>query len=386
MIYDDQQQPVLLSGAFLDITARKLSEIQLQRANERLQQGNERLHQRNREVMLLNQLGDMLLGCLSVEEAYEVIAICAEILFEGQSGSLHMRNAESNHFEIVSTWGNASIPEPMPEHQSCQTLWQQGLCLFHKAQENPCQHLKACGIATALCVPLVVHDETMGILHLRTNQVVEYEVYQRRQQLANIVARQLSMALTNLILRERLERQAIQDPLTGLFNRRYLDETLPREIQRAERYQHNIGVMMLDIDHFKRFNDTYGHDAGDTLLREVGAFLKRHTRGEDIACRYGGEEFTLVLPVASLDDTAQRAEEIRLGIQRLNVYHHGQPLDPVTVSIGIAAFPNHNTSADGLLKHADTCLYQAKRNGRNQVVRSSGVLCHTAVLQELDMQ
>jgi diguanylate cyclase (GGDEF)-like protein len=164
-----------------------------------------------------------------------------------------------------------------------------------------------------------------------------------------------------------LQEQAIRDPLTGLHNRRYLDETLPRELQRAERAGQPVGIIMLDIDHFKRFNDTYGHDAGDTVLRAVGAFLKEHTRGADIACRYGGEEFTLVLPGASLADTQQRAEELRAGIQTLAVQHGEQPLAQVTISLGVAVFPAHGTTAESLIRAADQALYQAKRNGRNRI-------------------
>jgi diguanylate cyclase (GGDEF)-like protein len=165
-----------------------------------------------------------------------------------------------------------------------------------------------------------------------------------------------------------LQQQAIHDPLTGLYNRRYLDETMPRELHRAERTGQPVGVIMLDVDHFKRFNDTYGHDAGDTLLRAVGTFLQQHTRGDDIACRYGGEEFTLVLPGASLAATQQRAKELRAGIQHLGVEHQGQPLGTVTASLGIAVFHAHGTTADSLIRAADQALYHAKRGGRNRVV------------------
>ncbi|MFP4438834.1 MAG: diguanylate cyclase [Chloroflexaceae bacterium] len=169
-----------------------------------------------------------------------------------------------------------------------------------------------------------------------------------------------------------LQQQAIRDALTGLHNRRYLDEALPREVQRAARHQQLVSVIMLDIDHFKRFNDTYGHDAGDTLLRAVGSFLQAHTRGEDITCRYGGEEFTLVLPGAALDHARQRAEQVRVGVQNLSVFHCGNPLESVTVSLGIAVFPEHGTTADVLMQAADRALYQAKQSGRNCVVEAQG--------------
>jgi diguanylate cyclase (GGDEF)-like protein/PAS domain S-box-containing protein len=170
-----------------------------------------------------------------------------------------------------------------------------------------------------------------------------------------------------------LQEQAIRDSLTRLYNRRYLDEALPREFQRAERHSQSIGIIMIDVDHFKRFNDTYGHDAGDALLRAVGVFLQHHTRSEDIVCRYGGEEFTVVLPGASHEDASQRAEELRAGIQALVVTHQGQKMKGITASFGIAIFPAHGTTAEALVSAADQALYQAKYNGRNQVAVADNV-------------
>lgn len=185
--------------------------------------------------------------------------------------------------------------------------------------------------------------------------------------LVNITARKAAEAALQQI-NQQLQQQAIRDGLTGLYNRRYLDATLAREIQRATRHQQPLAVIMLDIDHFKRVNDTYGHDAGDALLREMGTFLQARTRGEDIACRYGGEEFMLVLPGAALEDTRQRAELLRAELQMLIVQHQGQALERVTVSLGVAVFPNHGMSTDALIRAADQALYQAKRTGRDRVV------------------
>lgn len=170
---------------------------------------------------------------------------------------------------------------------------------------------------------------------------------------------------------ELLHEQVVRDPLTTLYNRRYLDETLPHELQRARRHNLPVAVLMFDIDYFKRFNDTYGHDAGDTLLRAAGTFLRDHTRGDDIVCRYGGEEFILVLPGISEQHIVQRAEELRFGIEQLRVTHNGQPLATVTISIGAAVYPSHALTADALIKCADTALYAAKAAGRNRVVLAS---------------
>ena len=181
------------------------------------------------------------------------------------------------------------------------------------------------------------------------------------------VAEHLSLALANLKLQERLRSQSIRDPLTSLFNRRYMEESLDREMRRAVRGSHPLSIIMLDLDHFKQFNDLFGHEAGDVVLREVGAVLQRSIRGEDIACRYGGEEFTLILPQVSLLDAAQRAELVRESIKRLNIEHRRTPLGPVTVSLGVAVFPDHGPNGEAVLRAADAALYQAKARGRDRV-------------------
>ena len=170
------------------------------------------------------------------------------------------------------------------------------------------------------------------------------------------------------MLRETLYSQSVRDPLTGLFNRRFMEETLSREIRRAERHRQPLGVIILDLDHFKRFNDTFGHDAGDSLLREVGGFLKANIRGSDVACRFGGEEFFLILPESNLEDIHGKAEELRQKVSMLTVEHLGRSLGTITASFGVAVFPIHALTTTTLLRTADQALYQAKRAGRDRVV------------------
>lgn len=160
----------------------------------------------------------------------------------------------------------------------------------------------------------------------------------------------------------------MRDPLTDLYNRRYMEETLERELQRAARYGHTVGVIMLDLDNFKNFNDTFGHGVGDVLLRELGALLKSLLRGADVPCRYGGEEFLLILPDAPLAQTECRAEEIRERVKDLTIHHTGQSLGGVTVSAGVAVFPTHGTTLEELLRASDAALYRAKSLGKNRVI------------------
>ncbi len=165
-----------------------------------------------------------------------------------------------------------------------------------------------------------------------------------------------------------LHTQAVTDPLTRLVNRRYLAEFLPRELIRTQRAAKSLAVLMIDLDHFKRVNDTFGHDAGDLVLTHVAKLLMAHIRGSDIACRYGGEEFVLVLPDTTLEGAHRRAEEIRAAVQGLNLRHQGKALDPVTVSTGLALYPEHAAGPDALIRIADEALYEAKAAGRNRVV------------------
>ena len=189
--------------------------------------------------------------------------------------------------------------------------------------------------------------------------------------LAGVLAEQLSLALGNLRLQETLRSRSERDPLTDLYNRRHLELSAERELARATRHTHPLAFVMLDVDHFKMFNDTHGHDAGDAVLREVALVLKRHTRTEDIACRYGGEEFLMVLPGCPLEDAYQKSEAIREAIAQLRVTVGGTVLSRVTASLGIACYPQHGERMEELIRAADAALYKAKAAGRNQIVATS---------------
>jgi len=183
------------------------------------------------------------------------------------------------------------------------------------------------------------------------------------QDLAQIDQQTLLLQESEASLREL----SVRDPLTGLFNRRYMEETLDRELRRAERKALPLGIIMIDLDYFKRFNDTHGHPAGDALLRQLGAFLRAHIRNSDIACRYGGDELILILPEASLEASCDRAEQVRLHLKQAAVYHEGHQLEPVALSLGVAAFPNQGRDRASLIEAADAALYAAKDAGRDRV-------------------
>jgi diguanylate cyclase (GGDEF)-like protein/PAS domain S-box-containing protein len=167
--------------------------------------------------------------------------------------------------------------------------------------------------------------------------------------------------------REAFRNQALRDPLTDLYNRRYLEESLNRELRRAVRQKRSFGVMMIDIDHFKLFNDRYGHAAGDLLLKKLGAFVASRVRAEDIVCRYGGDEFSLVLTDAAAKDLVKRAENLCSATRQFTMQWQGKSMSGITASIGVAVFPDHGSTADELIKAADDALYAAKSDGRDRI-------------------
>ena len=187
------------------------------------------------------------------------------------------------------------------------------------------------------------------------------------------MAEHLSLALANFTLRESLRNQSIRDPLTGLFNRRYMDEPLERELARATRNHSSVAVLAIDVDHFKAFNDAYGHPAGDALLTSLGALLQARIRSEDIACRSGGEEFNLILPDCGREDAVVRADALRVAVKGLEVGVRGRSYGGVTISVGVAAFPGNGADSGTLLQEADAALYRAKAEGRDRVCVSSTV-------------
>lgn len=360
-----------------DITERIQAETALHQANEELKIWIFEYGQRNRDITLLNQMSDMLQACRSVDEAYSGLARFGKLLFPQESGAVFIHDTDKNLFEAMATWGKSLNSSLRFQPDDCWALRKNQEHLFSEPQRDQlCAHLSLETTTKNICVPLAAHGETMGLLlvqgkPVKEDDLADEDLSESKQRLAVTAAKQMALALANLNLRHSLFLQAIHDPLTGLYNRRYMEETLEREIYRVQRKGSSLGIVMLDLDHFKRFNDTYGHEAGDTLLREVSQYLRNHIRQGDIACRYGGEEFLLILPEAALEITRERAENLRLGVQLLQVKYQGQSLGTVTVSLGVAIYPDHGTKGDEVIRAADAALYRAKQEGRNRVVAAA---------------
>jgi diguanylate cyclase (GGDEF)-like protein len=348
------------------VTERKRAEEALQQANEKLRGWLTQLEERTHEIKLLSEMGDLLQTCFTAEEAYAVISQSAQKFFPEGAGALSvLRN--QNLVEVVAAWGPMPATETVFAADECWAL-RRGRVHALKGPNDGlvCKHLKSPAPPGSLCVPMMAHGETLGALHLCETQ--PGQLTDSKLRLTATLAEHIALALANLRLHETLRNLSVRDPLTGLFNRRYMEESLEREVRRAARSKRPLGIIMLDIDHFKEFNDTYSHEAGDTLLRELGSSLQTYIRGEDVACRYGGEEFILILPDTTLDAASQRAEQLRAAVQRLTLQHRSQSLKPVTISVGVALFPDHGGSGDDVLRAADAALYRAKADGRNRVV------------------
>ncbi len=366
--------------SFVDLSAQKQAEEELAAANAKLQEMIAEVDRSNREINLIGRMVELLQVCQNLEEAYPVIQQFGARLFSEVAGAVFLVNPSSNLLYQVAGWGGGLATEAVFSPQDCWALRRGRRHLASSGgdlgSDPPCRHLQPQQEGVFLCHPLVAQGDYIGLFHLQklagadgaAGKDAVRSLGLGSDQLASSFAENIALALANLRLRESLRHQAIRDPLTGLFNRRYLQETLERELYRVQRKQAGLGVIMLDVDHFKQFNDTYGHEAGDRLLAVLGRYLRGSIRAEDIACRYGGEEFLLVLPEISKDSLVDRAEAIRAGAPELEVEYHGQLLTGITISLGLAWFPEHGTSGEQLVEAADKALYRAKRTGRNRVV------------------
>jgi diguanylate cyclase (GGDEF)-like protein/PAS domain S-box-containing protein len=351
-----------------DLTETKRSMEELNTSNAKLRVLVQESDRRNRELTLINSMAEKLQSCLSEEEAYPIIGQHAQALFPAESGALFIQDPSNNLLEAALTWGEPLAGDLVIGPADCWALRRGRLNLKGESHAGlPCSHVPRSYPGNYLCLPLLAHSEPMGMLHIQGLTDLTQESPEQLQTLAVAVGDHISLAWANIRLRETLRHQVVHDALTGLFNRRYLEETLEREIFRVKRKGASLGLIMLDLDHFKRFNDTYGHETGDDLLRALGKFLAARVRHEDVACRYGGEEFVVILPEASAEVVKERAEEIRRGFSQLQVFHRGQVIESVTVSLGIALFPADGATGQDVLRAADDAMYQAKAQGHNRV-------------------
>ncbi|MGD9503812.1 MAG: diguanylate cyclase [Syntrophobacteraceae bacterium] len=380
----------MLEGFVSDVSSRREAEDALRRSHlelekkvvERTTELSRWVHElerRNEQSAHLWEMSEMLQTSRSRDDAYAVVRLFAMKFFPDSSGRIYALNERRTLLYPVVAWGTEEEGEYNIPQAECWALRQgrpyvgvplehQPMCMRERREEGVLCH----------CIPMRAQGETVGVLHIRLPgggpDALPGESADRLesvQRLGVLIAGNLALALTNLDLRESLRVQSIQDPLTGLYNRRHMEKSLEREVARARRLGASVGVIMCDVDHFKNINDTYGHECGDDVLRELASHLRHHFRGEDVICRYGGEEFVIIMVGAAMDGALKRAEILRREVkEKLNV-RCSEGYVSVTVSLGVAVHPEHGERAEDLLKAADEAMYQSKSAGRDRVSAAS---------------
>jgi diguanylate cyclase (GGDEF)-like protein len=368
-------------GAYViyqDISKQTQASENERRHSESLCQLVSQLQLRAHEMTLLNEMRSLLECCANRTEARRVIArSIPKILPHACFGSLNYLDPATPGLATPTTrWGDAREVDPSFAIESCWAL-RRGQPHWSEPSDADirCAHVKQGSNSTFLCVPISSGSVVGGLMHLEFAPDVDLasptganeNLREALQRLAVSIGGQAATALSALRLREKLEDQSIRDPLTELFNRRFLDDSLEREILRSGRNGHPMSIMLLDIDHFKRFNDTFGHEAGDEVLQSLANLFRTFFRASDICCRFGGEEFAVIMPDSSLQNAVVRANALRTEVKRLKPSCNAQSLDPITISVGLAAYPEHGLTSQALLKTADLCLYESKANGRDTI-------------------
>jgi diguanylate cyclase (GGDEF)-like protein/PAS domain S-box-containing protein len=363
-----------------DVTDIKSTEKALRESNRRLAAAVREQKNRAREMGLLNSMNELLQACHTEADTYRVMASICRQLFPEDAGFLTMRDEAGRRFVAVSSWGDNALKDFDYDEHDC---WALRLKKSH-AVEDPagdlsCRHPVGENTRSYLCLPVSFAEGVVGVLHVlfkaHPGKAPLNGTRQHQDSRVIILGTMLehyALSLLNIRLHNTLKNQSIRDPLTGLFNRRYLDESMQREMFRCRRHGASTGIIMIDVDHFKAYNDTYGHEVGDLILKEFSCFLQRHTRDEDILCRYGGEEFILLMPDSNVPNSLRRGEQLCTLVRDTLRINHKGITHQITISLGVSAFPESGATIEEARNAADAALYQAKRQGRDRVVVASG--------------
>jgi diguanylate cyclase (GGDEF)-like protein/PAS domain S-box-containing protein len=350
-----------------DVTALHRTEESLRGNNRALAATVRQLESFHRDGETLSRMTELLQSCSQRTEAYSIVRATSAQLFPRSSGSLFIFRESRDVLEHAASWGRGQPPEAGLAPDDCWALRLGNPHFVPRKGAIRCRHAHE-EAESYVCLPVQGQGQTLGLLH------IALEINPRTMRPARPIDRRLHAltdrvgpALANLKLRDALREMALRDSLTGLYNRRYLEDALIRELHRADRGAKPVSVVMIDVDHFKLFNDNFGHDAGDFVLSALARAITKSIRPSDIACRYGGEELAIVLPDASLECAQQRVAQMQVAIRNTTLTHLGRALPPPTASFGIAIYPKDGTAPADLLRSADQALYRAKQGGRDRV-------------------
>jgi diguanylate cyclase (GGDEF)-like protein len=353
-------QALKLNFKNLDLASR------LYKSNDELTHKNMQLEHQKRDMDIINHMNERLQQSKSSIEAHLVIKTAAEQLFVGFLGGLTLTDTFGNQ-DLVTQWGNTQTLQVKFSSNQCWGLRRGNkYSVVEDTQVDLfCKHYIV-SPEGAYCIPLIVDNESLGMINFNFSKQITITNY--IMQIMTVFGDAVKLALANIQLQEKLQLEATHDPLTNLFNRRYLNEALSREFYRIIREKTSLCLVILDLDNFKILNDTYGHEAGDEVLKYIAALLTSHARGSDIACRFGGEEFVLVFNNTTIDKIMPRLEKIREEIENAKIYFHNEVLQQITISMGVAQAPEQGTTINDIIRAADMALYSAKKSGRNRII------------------
>lgn len=362
----------LLAYVIHDIRARiKRIAAQREQVNFEMAITINELNERDRAGSILSALVERLNYCDVIEDAYDVISSAAGDIFR-MSGAIAMLNATSDQSQTQRSWLEFDGFEPSFRPVDCRAL-SQGQAFESHPDQPRCAHLQHAAAPYILCQPLLIQKVTFGVLTVSLSQGNERSADADLVcQYAILLSDQISIWMANFHLRESLKNLSVRDPLTNLYNRRFMLDTLNREMSITQRRGECTSIIHMDVDHFKQFNDSFGHEVGDSVLQAVADVMLKFFRDSDVPCRSGGEEFTMILPGCSWETAYARAVELQARVGRIQIQAIGADVDPKppTLSIGIATSPEHGVTSKALLRAADKALYAAKAEGRDRIVKA----------------
>ncbi|CDT83702.1 conserved hypothetical protein [Vibrio coralliirubri] len=373
----------VLSLSFLIGTSYVSNRQIVHRVEEEQKKQDERISQRTHEIELMHRLANMLAACNNMVEAQQIVSDILPRILGNVNGSVSLMRASRNQLITQLDWGETWPGSASFAPEECWSL-RKGRA--HQSNDDfhslTCGHMHEMENNQTLCIPLTAHGNTIGIMHLYFG-VGDIKIDPITEQLAFSVSEHLGLALANLSLQEKLRSQALSDPLTGLFNRRFFEQKLEEHSMNSATSEQPLSLLMLDLDHFKRFNDNFGHDAGDFVLKEISALLKQSVSEDEIACRLGGEELAVLLPHYSMQEATEFGQTLCDAVRSMHLEHKGLSLGQLGVSIGVATYPKPASDTESLVKMADNALYMAKDMGRSRVVNYDEYSRHKAPALEV---